>query len=187
MLWWSCVSFSNINIITRSVLNLINNSLKNCAVTNNSSFKMILNFYGTQSNLFQNQKNLVFPRFSQLSETWVFKFCPGLEILVIAYSWFCNTQKCLLRFVMSHLHFWLTSRLSIKGSHKKKGCRTKCAKSLSRILFVQHLSLRSFKRYRTYHNTLASSYYDMRWSRLLINDQSNIGQENNKTCRKHKH
>ena len=43
-----------------------------------------------------------------------------------AFVWFRHRQKCVLRFVMELLHISSTSRLSMKGSHKKsffKMCR----------------------------------------------------------------
>ena len=56
---------------------------------------------------------------------WLYSYFPGL----CAFVWFRHRQKCLLRFVMRRLHVSLTSRQSIKGSHKKTfykmGRRTK--------------------------------------------------------------
>jgi len=45
------------------VLNLISNSLVNCAGTNNSNFTVILSFYRSKSHSFQNPKKAGFPRF----------------------------------------------------------------------------------------------------------------------------
>jgi len=47
----------------KAVLNLINNSLINCAGTNSSNFTMILTFYRSKSHSFQNPKKTGFPGF----------------------------------------------------------------------------------------------------------------------------
>jgi len=65
------------------VLNLINNSLVNCAGTNSSNFTMILSFIAQNRIHFKTRKKRVFPgSFSQLPETRIFLFCSELETLV---------------------------------------------------------------------------------------------------------
>jgi len=51
----------------KTVLNLINDSLINCAGTNSSNFAMILSFYRSKSHSFQNPKKRGFSRVSFLS------------------------------------------------------------------------------------------------------------------------
>jgi len=81
VLWLSCVSIMNSHH-WKTVLDLINISLINCAGTNSNNFTVILNFYRSKSHSFQNSKKRVFPGFfSQLPETRVLQFCPELETL----------------------------------------------------------------------------------------------------------
>jgi len=61
--WWKCaliVMRQYYKHHWKTVLNLINNSLINCAGTNSSNFTMILNFYHSKLHSFQNPKNRFF-------------------------------------------------------------------------------------------------------------------------------
>ena len=68
--WWKCaliVMRQYYKLHWKTVLNLLNNSLINCAGTNSSNFSMVLNFYRSKSHSFQNPKKYVFSRVSFLS------------------------------------------------------------------------------------------------------------------------
>jgi len=66
------------------VLNLINNSLINCAGTNSSNFTTILNFNAQNHIHLKTRKKTDF--FSQLPETRVLKFCPESEALLTSHQ-----------------------------------------------------------------------------------------------------
>jgi len=77
VLWLSCVGI--INIIEKTVLNLINNSLINYAGTNSSYFTMILSFYRSKSHSFQNPKKSRFSRvFFSVTRNPGFKILPRI-------------------------------------------------------------------------------------------------------------
>ena len=86
--WWKCaliVIGQYYKHHWKTVLNLFNNSLTNCAGTNSNNFTMILSFFRSKSHSFQNSKKRDFPGFfSQLPETRVLKFNPELETLIIS-------------------------------------------------------------------------------------------------------
>ena len=66
------------------MLNLNTNSVINYPLNNSSNFKLILSFYHTKSHVFKTPKNLGFPKFFfSATCTWVSRFCPKLETLVL--------------------------------------------------------------------------------------------------------
>jgi len=82
----------------KTVLNLINNSLINCAETNSSNFTMILSFIAQNRIHFKTRKKRVFQGiFSQLPETRVFLILPRIGSTIVKSTGSCYFFLLLIR------------------------------------------------------------------------------------------